>query len=276
MTKTIIAAIKSTVKRIPFARSAYARVRLWRDVREGRRLFANYDMYLQALDRKADGRVVLRTRDGLSIMIRQNIWDARIVREIFFDKPYVRHFTLPADSTVVDIGGYIGDFSLYAVKYLKARRVVVYEPTAENFAILEQNIANNGYGDRITAVNKAVSDAHEVVLNVRVQEGDEVHVSAHKYHDSEQRRIPSVTLEDLLTMHQIDSVDLLKVDCEGGEYDIFPAVPGNVFNRIRSIVFEYHRIDGYEMKLNRVLDRLQAAGYTVRKDSDIVYAYRVS
>ena len=266
--------IKSTLQRIPIVRSFYGRLRSLRDAVDGKKLFVNHEAYLYALDNKAEGPVVLRTRDGLSITMRQNIWDARIIREIFFDNPYVQHFTLPSDPVVVDIGGYIGDFSLYAVKYLNAKRVVVYEPTTENFAILKQNVANNGYDDRIVAVNKAVSSSHEVVLNVQKQEGEEVHVSAYMYQDAERRSIPSVTLEELMTTHNLLSVDLLKVDCEGGEYDIFPSVPDSVLKRIRNIAFEYHRIEGYEEKLKSVLHRLRSAGYMVRQEPDIVYAYR--
>jgi FkbM family methyltransferase len=266
--------IKNALKRIPLAQYAYAQVRWWHNRSEGRRLFENYDLYLQALNRKGDGTVVLHTYDGLNITIRQNIWDCRIVREIFFDKPYVRHFTLPRNPIIIDIGGYIGDFSIYAVKYLNAGRVIVYEPTAENFEILKQNIENNGYADRITAVNKAVSDSHEIILNVQIQESEEVHVSAYWYQEAERRRVPSVTLSDLFKVHQLDSIDLLKVDCEGGEYDIFLAVPDHLFNRIRNIVFEYHRIDGFEMKLDRVLNRLQSAGYALQKDRNIISAYR--
>lgn len=150
----MMATIKSTLNKTPLARYAYTQIRSWHDEKQGRGLFENFNLYVQALNRKGDGTVVLRTHDGLNITIRQNIWDARIIREIFFDKPYIRHFTLPPKPTIVDIGGYIGDFSIYAVKYLGAGRVIVYEPTAENFEILEQNIANNGYNDRITAVNK--------------------------------------------------------------------------------------------------------------------------
>ena len=181
---------------------------------------------------------------------------------------------LPPHPTIVDIGGYIGDFSVYGVKYLGARRVVVYEPIAENFEILMRNVEGNGFGDRITAVNKAVGNAGEILLNVEKQENDEVHVSAYWYPEAEQRRIPCDTLPDLLKTHQLESVDLLKVDCEGGEYEIFPDVPDHVFGRIRNIVFECHRVEGFESKLARVLSRLKSAGYALRRDKDIVSAHR--
>lgn len=269
-----MATVKSVLKKIPLTRHARAQVRRWLDKREGKRLFENYDQYLQALDRKGAGTVLLRTRDGLDITIRQNIWDARIIREIFFGRPYDRHLTLPPRPVVVDIGGYIGDFSIYAAKYLNAARVVVYEPTAENFEILRRNVEVNGLADRITSVNKAVGVAGEIVLNVQVEEDQEIHVSAYWYMEAEQRKVPSVTLSDLIEEHRLDMIDLLKVDCEGGEFDIFPAMPAHLFDRIRNIVFEYHPIEGYREKLGSVLDRLQTAGYRLHRDGYIVTATR--
>lgn len=267
-------ALKRTLKRIPFVKPIYRRWRAWRDEAKARELFSNYEVYFRALAQKGVGTVALETRDGLSITIRQNIWDARIIKEIFIDKPYTRYFDLPANPTILDIGGYIGDFSIYAVKYLNADKVIVYEPIAENFAILKKNIENNHFEDRITAVNKAVSNSFEVQLNVEIQESEEVHVSAYWYQEAERRMIASVTLAEILTNHQLHSIDLLKVDCEGGEYDIFPTVSDEAFTRIRNIVFEHHRVDGFEEKLDTILNRLKSAGYTLRLAGQIAYAFR--
>ncbi len=266
--------MKRILKEVPIARHVYTRLRSWQHVAKAKGLFVNHELYLRALTQKDRGTVTLETHDGLSITIRQNIWDARIIKEIFFDKPYTRYTDLPASPTIVDIGGYIGDFSIYAVKYLNADRVIVYEPTAENFEILKQNIENNAFEDRIIAVNKAVSNSTSITLNVKIQESDEVHVSAYRYSDDEHRTIPSVTLSGILAEHQLDSVDLLKVDCEGGEYDIFPVVTDETFSRIRNIVFEHHPVDGFQEKFALVLNRLKSAGYRLRVEGEIAYAYR--
>jgi FkbM family methyltransferase len=267
-------AAKRTLKRFPLARYLHDTVRSWFDAKDARGLFVNPGPYLEALKRKAPGTVVLRTHDGLNVTIRRNIWDARIVREMFFDRPYVRRFTPPPGSTIVDIGGYIGDFSLYAAKYLRAGRVIVYEPTAENFAILRQNVEINGYEDRIIAVNQAVAGSNGVVLNVQIQESEEVHASAYWYRGAEQRAVPSVTLSELFGAYRLDSVDLLKIDCEGGEYDILAAAPDQLFDRIRALVFEYHSVEGFEPRLDGILSRLTALGYRLWKDGSIVSACR--
>jgi FkbM family methyltransferase len=268
--------LRELLKKVPLARQSVTTLRSWRTRHRARSVFENPELYLDALREKGHGTLVLRTRDGLNVTIRRNVWDARIVGEIFFDKPYVRHLRLSPRPVVVDIGGYIGDFSIYAARYLDARRVVVYEPTVENFRILQENVVGNGYGDRIVAVNKAVSGGSEVTLNVDIRESEEVHVSAYWYPDSERRTIPSITLGQLLEIHGLDRVDLLKVDCEGAEYDILSGTPLSVYQRICNIVFEYHRINGFRPRLEEVVAGMRRAGYAVRVDRNIVSACRGS
>lgn len=140
--------------------------------------------------------------------------------------------------------------------------------------MLTRNVDENGFGDRITAVRKAVGESGETVLNVQQLDGEEVHVSAYWYPEAERRSLPSVSLTDLLDAHDLDSVDLLKVDREGGEYDILFSAPDDVFERIHNIAFEYHEVDGFESKLRHVLSRLSSAGYAIRRDRKVVSAWR--
>lgn len=61
--------------------------------------------------------------------------------------------------------------------------------------------------------------------------------------------LTSVSGISLLRDHAVETVDLLKIDCEGGEYTVLESTPPDVFSRIRNIVFEYHDIDGGWTKL---------------------------
>lgn len=45
------------------------------------------------------------------------------------------------------------------------------------------------------------------------------------------------------------SVDLLKIDCEGGEYEIILTTPNECYNRIGAIVYEWHKTPGWEANL---------------------------
>src|SRR5712692_7357055 len=142
------------------ARQAY---HIRRAARGAGRYFLNADEFKNALSAQGGTALVdLRTADGLTITMRQNYGDAMTVADIFLDNCYGRYLSLPDNPVIIDVGGFIGDFSLYAVKRLNARRVIVCEPSPRNWALLLKNIANNGYEDRIEPVNKAVTDGGNV------------------------------------------------------------------------------------------------------------------
>jgi len=247
-----------------------------RTARAARGYFLNTHDFKNALSTRSGkaALVDLRTADGLTITIRQNYGDAMTVAEVFLGNSYVRGLTLPADPVVIDIGGFVGDFSLYAVKHLNARKVVVCEPSPHNWTLLLKNIANNGYEDRIVPVNKAVTDGRDLMMNIDAPEESQCMVSG--YYPTEQRlsTVPGVSLAALLRDHRIDRVDLLKIDCEGGEFEILESTPTDVFRIIRNLVFEYHQIDGVWSKLESVRQRLRREGYTLQTRGGLVVASR--
>jgi FkbM family methyltransferase len=252
------------------ARQAY---NLRRAAKGAGRYFLNADEFRSALGaREGTALVDLRTRDGLTITMRRNYGDAMTLGEIFLEDCYIHDLTLPPHPVVIDVGGFIGDFSLYAVKRLNARRVIVCEPSPRNWALLLKNIANNGYKDRIEPVNKAVTDGGDAMMNIDAPDACQCMVSA--YFPSEQplTAVPGISLGQLLEEHDVEGVDLLKIDCEGGEYAILEGTPSEVFRRVRNIVFEYHDIEGSWAKLESVKQRLRREGYTLHVHRGLVFA----
>lgn len=124
----------------------------------------------------------LKTKDGLQFVYRVNTSDIKAIREACgnIDLPeekkrsssYMRQvkepiFMVSPDDVWLDCGAQIGSFSLRAIKN-GAKRVVSVEPEHENFDILKENIALNGYTEKIVPLNIAVvasDDIKTVQLN---------------------------------------------------------------------------------------------------------------
>jgi len=247
-----------------------------RMARRAGRYFINADEFKDALGaRGVLAPLDLRTVDGLTITIRQNYSDAMTVAEIYLDHCYAHGLTLPSNPVVIDIGGFIGDFSLYAVKYLNARRVIVCEPSPRNWALLLKNIANNGYENLIEPVNKAVTaDGRNTMMNIDAPDKCQSMVSAYDQGGQKLTTVPGVSLGELLRDHAPETVDLLKIDCEGGEFAILESIQSDEFSRIRNIVFEYHQIEGVWAKLESVKQRLRHEGYALQMHGGLVVASR--
>jgi len=269
-------AVRHFFLRTPLLRDVYLNTRrayhLHLCRRQAESCFVNASDFRAALQADDGALAELRTKDGLSITIRRNRTDAGILAEVFVEKSYLEGLSLPARPVIVDIGGYIGDFALYAAKHLDARKVVVCEPSPRNWDLLEKNVAANHLQDRIVAVNKAVTDGQPVRMNIDASDRGQARVSAYGNAKDEGRLVPGVSLADLVNEYSLEVIDLLKIDCEGGEYTILLGAPLELFARIRNIVFECHEIEGFEAQLKAVKERLSNAGYRLRTRGCLVYA----
>jgi hypothetical protein len=112
------------------------------------------------------------------------------------------------------------------------------------------------------------------MMNIDAPDEDQCMVS--EYYPSEQplSSVPGISLVELLRDHSVQSVDLLKIDCEGGEFAILESIPGDVLSRIRNIVFEFHHIDGVWAKLESVRQRLRREGYALHTRGGLITASR--
>jgi FkbM family methyltransferase len=126
----------------------------------------------------------------------------------------VRAELRPGD-VVLDIGANIGYYTLIFAKGVgPAGRVFAFEPEPGNFALLEENVAANGYGNA-TLARVAVSDRAgraEIYL-------DADNAGDCRMYDSHDRR-PSVNVETVrLDDHlaRLDRIDLIKMDIQGAE-----------------------------------------------------------
>jgi FkbM family methyltransferase len=158
---------------------------------------------------------------------------------------------------VVDIGANIGVYSLWAAR--RGARVTAYEPAPSTFLDL---VANVSRASHITPVQAAVVGAtppgqsvtlflhderstRNTLLGREIGTGDTLGRSV---------EVPAVGIADVLA----EECDLLKVDCEGGEFDIFKAADDFSLRRARRIVLEFHRVAG---DIQELVDRLASAGF---------------
>jgi len=65
-----------------------------------------------------------------------------------------------ADGTVVDVGGYLGMSSSAFLLEDVFEKAVAFEPSPDNYRLLNVNITNNHLEDRLQAFNMALSDGN--------------------------------------------------------------------------------------------------------------------
>ncbi|MFU8826866.1 MAG: FkbM family methyltransferase [Brevefilum sp.] len=211
-------------------------------------------------------------RPSIDLLVRgpMDVWS---VKETFIDQFYTRYGAPVEDGwTVVDIGAGIGDYCLYAAEGLPGVTVYAFEPYPESFALLERNLALNGV-ENVHPFQKAVwSKEGELYLDLST--GEPLQISSQEgFAEStsmERLTVEAVSLQTLCSEEHLKSIDLLKMDCEGGEYEILFNTPEDVLERITRIIMEYHDLD--EQKSHqRLAGFLENQGYKVTCHPNFVH-----
>ena len=82
--------------------------------------------------------------------------------------------------------------------------------------------------------------------------------------DSESITVQSISLQRILDENKISSCKLLKLDCEGAEYEIIDSLPIEYFNKIENIVIEYHLADSKPELGKNLITKIQDAGFKIK------------
>ncbi len=194
----------------------------------------------------------------------RNEGDYAIAHELFLDHQYkyCDEVIRNAKKAVIDIGGHLGFFSLYANLLNSKVPIYAFEPHIGNFELLKKNLKDNRVKN-VTAKNLAVSNAIGEV-DLLISKEDLNHSLVHAIEPTEEvQKVQTITLKKILDRHRIGQVDLLKIDCEGAEFAILEDTPKSVYDRVSNIFLEYH--DWVPGKHHGNLKKLlEARGYKVQ------------
>jgi len=202
-----------------------------------------------------DTTLVLRR--GVRYFVRAGTTDLSVVNELAFLDPYLGpgYVTIAPDAIVVDIGANIGDFSVQAAVQCPRGRVLAIEPVADIGRMIDVQARVNGLTN-LTWLPVAVG-GHEGEMT-----SDEL--SGLYRPRGEPQRIPVTTLPAVMAAQGISRVHLLKMDCEGAEWDILPAAEA-VLPAVDQICLEFHCERGWTPE--KLAAWLRERGYTVEHTS---------
>lgn len=151
---------------------------------------------------------------------------------------------------IVDGGANIGDYALYASRICPNANIYAFEPVKETFAQLETNTENHPkvipiqkglYKDNCSKrINLFSSSEHSTIYNLQGLSYDSVKTA----------NIELIKGDDFLKENKIDTVDLLKLDLEGAEYDAILGFEETIKDgKVKIIQFEYGYINISTKKL---------------------------
>lgn len=172
---------------------------------------------------------------------------------------------------IFDVGAYIGDSALYAYNFYKKKcRIFSFEADSENFKMLQINLLINNISG-ITYFPIAIGTKNgTAILQKRNKPSDAHMATAHT--KSEGVSCQMKTIQQMVKELRISRIDILKMDIEGGEYEIFNNKSSYAFvkKNVKYVFLEYH----YDFGLKRVIDlikKLERDFITIHHRNNLIF-----
>lgn len=147
-------------------------------------------------------------------------------------------------------------------------KIFCFEPDKENFELLEKNVENYL---NIVPLNYGLSDATGKI---------EIYDSSDDFNFGGLSTIKKGNIRDIISVMNINQalkeldikeVDLIKIDCEGAEFDILNTLNSEMLSKVEWIEGEFHSHREYDI-LN-ILDKDFSLSFT-KNFGDVVWNFR--
>lgn len=202
--------------------------------------------------------------------------DQSVFNEIFKLKEYraANDVIKTAKYPIVDVGAHAGFFSMYCRALNDKVKIFAIEPEPENLKLLNQHLADN----KILGV--------EVVAGALASESGErqliLSVDSHNHHLAETDGafserlfadfadadvtadkttvVHTFSFADFCNKNKIKNISLVKMDIEGGEYELFESLSEANLSMVNYIILEYHM----GIRHKEIAEKLRANGFGVQ------------
>lgn len=196
--------------------------------REGLSMVATFNRLLTA---KGGAPEFLTLRSlAHPILVRPGNDDIPTIVNNIIREEYAQFLPAEAPSIMVDAGAFIGDTSAYFLSRYPSLRVVAVEPEAANLQLAKVNLAP--YGERVTLIQKALAGR----AGLAAFGGQSIGGSL----DKAGSMVETTTLPEIMASIREARIDILKMDIEGAELQVFESEPEAWLPDVDLIIAELH------------------------------------
>ncbi len=199
-----------------------------------------------------------------------------IYSEVFLSQIYYHpEMRIRKYPVIMDVGANIGIYAVWAHRRYQPYKILSFEASPRTFAYLQDNLARLVDPQTTTAIaiNRAVAatSKQKLVLHQSAAVSgistlvDKTKVGwlaeAAAGPGLEAHEVVTTTISDEIAAHQIDQVDILKIDVEGYFLEVLKGIREADFNKVRNVVVEVDYLPETGIDAFEVERLLQAKGY---------------
>lgn len=179
--------------------------------------------------------------------------------EIVINNDYLLdNFINNINKNFIDIGANCGVATIILAKQNPLSTIYSFEPDPRVYEVLKSNVTANELNN-VKLFNFAVSKKNnilELFYHPHYSGGNTTYSDSKSFNNyfnlnAESINIKTISLDEIISNNSIDSIELLKIDCEGAEYDIIYDSQEFKNNKIKNIVGEFHNLCYNNKVINR-------------------------
>ena len=165
------------------------------------------------------------------------------------DNTHRINYNLNQDSIVFDLGGYIGEWS-DKIQRKYDSKVYIFEPVFKYFSELKKTFE---FKENIKIYNFGLSDKTYDTEIIHDGASSSLYLT-----DGEKEKIKLINFVDFIKSEEIKNIDLIKINIEGGEYDLLDFIlENNLQTQINNFQIQFHKMfDDCEIRRNNIREKL--------------------
>ena len=179
---------------------------------------------------------------GSHLSMRIDDSDIRVFKQIFVDNEYDSLNLPETANTIVDLGANIGLSALFFLKKYPNAHIIAVEPDTVNFEFMKKNLED--YSNHVALLQAAIWPSDGEVSLVEHDESNEG-LGAWGYRtetltEGAEASVNAISIPTLMNQFSMDFIDILKVDIEGAEYELFEKDYESWLDKVGLIIIETH------------------------------------
>lgn len=167
-----------------------------------------------------------------NIKLRSNSSDIEVFEQIFINEEY-KFATDNEPQIIIDAGANIGLASIYYSIIYPKSKIIAIEPETSNYELLKENTKKYS---NIHCINKALWNKN---VYLKISNPNDEKFSFIVEESINDDGISAITIDELMKQYNISFIDILKIDIEGAEKEVFSNQP-TWLSDVGIVIIELH------------------------------------
>lgn len=171
-----------------------------------------------------------------SVILRENSTDGRVYYSIFIQGEFDHLLLTQEPTTIIDAGAYIGLSALFFNKAFPNASIIAIEPEQSNFELLSKN---TGHLNNVTRVKGGLW-SKDACLRISDRGTGSWGFTVTEVPCDEPHDVEGISIGTLITQHKLERIDILKLDIEGAEKELFSENTSSWLPLVNTMIIELH------------------------------------